>query len=324
MQLPLTFEVSVSSYKRITIPKWISFIETKDVVEGFIQLIKPDDPKHDYHSPIKTEKRYYFSRQVAQNRMISLGALRYSLPNKKFTPRLLVTIENVKKAISTDLCFNLVSYIYQDGEFLLNYETIQLKPTVQFFLDSLAERVLEGLFQANMSKKSSILKDSYYLDDDKIWIIPIENQTFDEMGGKVPLLLFLILNQECYEKYIQNQEEVLHLFKRFNIWLLDRVEFNKANLANLSSQLQNIIVLGIEPEYYSAAEILRMKEPRGQIIQIVIKEHENRGIKVKKLAEVLRRDPTEIQKIVDELAKEGLVIKFVQNGEEVVDSSWVV
>ncbi|MHA1224842.1 MAG: hypothetical protein ACTSP3_16620 [Candidatus Heimdallarchaeaceae archaeon] len=218
----------------------------------------------------------------------------------------------------------MVSYIYQDGEFLLNYETIQLKPTVQFFLDSLAERVLEGLFQANMSKKSSILKDSYYLDDDKIWIIPIENQTFDEMGGKVPLLLFLILNQECYEKYIQNQEEVLHLFKRFNIWLLDRVEFNKANLANLSSQLQNIIVLGIEPEYYSAAEILRMKEPRGQIIQIVIKEHENRGIKVKKLAEVLRRDPTEIQKIVDELAKEGLVIKFVQNGEEVVDSSWVV
>jgi len=87
MKLPYTFESSVTSANRITIPTMLTYIETGDRIEGYIQLLTDD-------------KTYPFDKKLSSSRHITIGHIKSSLPSKQLTSRLRVTIQKIHKSIS--------------------------------------------------------------------------------------------------------------------------------------------------------------------------------------------------------------------------------
>jgi len=126
IKLPITYETAVTTSNRITVPKWITYIEIGDRIEGFIQLIDQ-------------ETKYPYDKKVSSTRHITIGFLRTNLPDKKLPSRLKITIEKVHKTISEGLDFNLVTYKSDNGAYLMNFSTAKPEPGIQFRLDTFTE-----------------------------------------------------------------------------------------------------------------------------------------------------------------------------------------
>ena len=150
MKLPVTFEAAVTSSNRVTVPTWLTFIESGDIIEGFIQLLDSD-------------ATYPFEKKLSSTRHITVGLIKPFLPLKELPHRLGITIHKVHKSISESLDFNLVGYREENGHYLMNYSTIKPESAVQFHLDTSTEEFVEAHFDERTS--STMTTEPVYLEE---------------------------------------------------------------------------------------------------------------------------------------------------------------
>jgi len=304
LKLPVTFEADVTSSNRVTIPTWLSFIEQGDSLEGYLQLIDKED-------------KYPFDKTVSSTRHITVGFLKPYLQSRELPSRLRITIEKVHKQPTEGLDFNLVGYKEENGTYTMIHP---VKPdlTSQFQLDTLADDFAKNFFEDKTSALKK-LDEVFYIEEAKKWIKPVVLLLSDEMGAKVPVILFLVLSQDYYQKLSIKIEVLL---KRFISWIFDINDFNISTLSKLSSQLQMILENDTEPEYLDMKEIFDLPSPQRDIALIVIKEHRHRGIILEKLLAKIKDTKQNVEKAIDELVKRGIIRTFEENNAIVIDSLW--
>jgi DNA replication protein DnaD len=310
IKLPISFEAAVTSSNRITIPTWITYVEGGDEVEGYVQIIGK-------------EITFPFTKKVSNTRHITVGFVRSSLPDKQLPSRLQITIEKVNKVISEGLNFNLVSYKSENGDYLMNFSTAKAEPSIQFRLDTFTVDFVQDYFQRRSEKVNQFL-DPFYDEEEKRWIIPIYIPIPDEMGSTIPFVVYLVLSQDYYQKYLDVNEKIRKLILRLSNWAFDISDFNIETLSKLSSQLQEILEKNLEPEYYEMKAILEMATEEREILLITLKEHRSGGISLNLLAEQLQKTKQNVLQTVDKLVKQGILRKQEEDELTIIDILWVV
>jgi hypothetical protein len=310
IKLPISFEAAVTSSNRITIPTWITYVEGGDEIEGYVQIIGK-------------EITFPFTKKVSNTRHITVGFVRSSLPDKQLPPRLQITIEKVNKVISEGLDFNLVSYQSENGDYVMNFSTAKPEPSIQFRLDTFTSDFIQDYFKQKRDKVNQFL-DPFYYDEEKRWIIPIYIPIPDEMGATIPFVVYFVLSQDYYQKYLDMKEKVRKLILRLSNWAFDIGDFNKETLSKLSSQLHDILEKNIEPEYYEMKSILGMPDLEREILLVAIKEHRSGGISLNLLTEQLQKTKQSVLQTVDRLVKQGILRKQEEDDQTIVDILWVV
>ena len=310
IKLPVTFEAAVTSSNRITIPTWISYIEGGDEVVGYVQIIGE-------------EITFPFTKKVSNTRHITVGFVRSSLPNKQLPPRLQITIEKVNKIIMEGLNFNLVSYKSENGDYIMNFSTAKSEPSIQFRLDTFTSDFVQDYFKRRNEEVNQFL-EPFYFEEEKRWVIPIYIPVPDEMGATIPFVIYFVLSQDYYQKYIEVKDKIRKLILRLSNWAFDIDDFNIETLSKLSSQLQEIIEKNIEPEYYEMKAILEMPSSEREILLVVLKEHRSGGISLERLSGQLNQTRQNVLKRVEGLVKQGLLRKQESDGQTIIDILWVV
>ncbi len=309
MKLPVTFESAVTSSNRVTVPTWLSFVEEGDRLEGFVQLLDDDTS-------------YPFDKKISTTRHITVGYIRTSLPDKKLPSRLRITIQRVHKTTSEGLSFNLIGYKEEGGNYLMNYSTAKPSSSVQFKLDTYTEELVEKYFLLP-DKDISQFVEPIYEEEEKKWIIPIFVPIEDEMGAQIPVIIHFVLSQDNYHNYLESMEKVSKLILRFSNWMYDVNDFNTETLSKLSSQFQDIIEKQLEPEYFEMRAVLQLPKNERELLLIALKEHRSGGIILKTLAHQVRDSEQNVQKTVNDLVQRGVLRKFVEEGQTIVDTLWV-
>ena len=310
MKLPYTFESSVTSSNRVTIPTMLTYIESGDRIEGYIQL--PND-----------DATYPFDKKLSSSRHITIGHIKSFVPDKKLPPRLRITIQKIHKSISEDLEFNLVSYRDVKGNITMNYSTMKPQNSEQLKLDNFTQDFFSAYYTAAGSEINQFL-EPFYVDETKKWITPIVLPLIDEYGAKIPVLLFLILSQNYYQKYNDTFSKIEVLIQRLTDWIFELDDFNMETLAKLSSQLQEVIEHDNEPKYLDMKAILSLPDLQREIILVALKEHRNGGITLDTLITQVRETKQMVSSQIDELVREGIVRRFEEDGTIVIDTLWIV
>ncbi len=288
----------------------MSFIDGGDRVEGYVQLVDGDTT-------------FPFDKKLSATRHITIGFIRSSLPGKELPSRVRITIQYVHKAVEEGLSFNLVGYKKDDGNYVMNYSTAKPGSSIQFKLDTFTEEFVSGYFESKHTDVNLFL-DPIYEEERKKWIIPVFIPIQDEMGGNIPIILYLILIQDYYQKFNDYFETISKLLLRFSNWIFDIDDFNKENMSKLSSQLNDILDKGLEPEYFEIGKILQLPDLDRGILVTVLKEHRSGGITLSLLSRQLQETPQKISTKIDELTKKGILRKYDENGQTIIDTLWIV
>ncbi len=294
----------------MTIPAFLSFIEGGDRVVGYVQLIDGDETFH-------------FEKKMSTFRHITIGFIRSSLPGKELPNRVKITIQYVHKAVEEGLSFNLVGYKKDDGNYIMNYSTAKPNSSIQFRLDTFTEEFVSGYFESKNTEVNLFL-DPIYDEESKKWIIPVFIPIQDEMGGNIPVILYLILIQDYYQKFNDTFEKISKLLLRFSNWFFDINDFNKENMSKLSSQLNDLLDKNIEPEYFEMGKVLQLPDLDRGILVTVLKEHKSGGITLSLLSKQLQETPQNVSAKVDELIKKGILRKYKDNDQTIIDTLWIV
>lgn len=310
MKLPYTFESSVTSANRITIPTMLTYIETSDRIEGYIQLLTDD-------------KTYPFDKKLSSSRHITIGHIKSSLPGKQLPSRLRVTIQKIHKSISEALEFNLVSYRDIRGTYTMNYSTIKPLASEQLLLDNFTQDFFVAFF-ANTEAEINQFLEPFYIEETKKWVSPVNLIIDDESGAKIPVLLFLILSQDYYQKFNDSFSKIELLIQRLGNWIFELDDFNMETLSKLSSQLQDIIEHNKEPDYFDMKAILSLPDLRREVVLIVLKEHRNGGITLDKLVALVNETKQKVSVEIDELVKDGILRQFEDGDSTIIDTLWKI
>ena len=288
----------------------MSFIEGGDKVEGYVQLLDGDTI-------------FPFEKKLSATRHITIGFIRSSLPGKELPNRVKITIQYVHKTVEEGLSFNLAGYKKDDGNYIMQYSTAKPSSSIQFRLDTFTEEFVSEYFESKHSDVNLFL-DPLYEEEGKKWIIPIFIPIQDEMGGNIPIILYLILIQDYYQKFNDSFEKISKLLLRFSNWIFDINDFNKENMSKLSSQLNNLLDKEIEPEYLEMSKILQLPDLERGILVTVLKEHKSGGIPLSLLSRQLQETSQKISTKVDEMTKKGILRKYEENGQIIIDTLWIV
>ena len=310
LKLPVTFDATVTSSNRVNIPTWLTFIEPGDLVEGYIQLVDKDD-------------QYPFSKKLSDARHITVGHIKPFLPSKELPSRLRITIVKIHKQVSEGLDFNLVGYCEEKGTYTMNFSSVKPENSIQLHLDNFSIKFVEKYFEDEKTAIKTLL-NPFYLEEVKKWIKPIFLSLDDEMGGKVPVMLFVILSQDYYQKLNDYSQKIEVLLKRFNNWIYNINHFNIEVLSKLSSQLQLILEKDQEPEYLDMKKIFALPPLQRELALTAIKKHRDGGITFDSLVEEVRDTNQNVEKEVLALVKRGIVRRFEENNAVVIDSLWVI
>ncbi len=310
MKLPYTFESSVTSSNRITIPTMLTYIETGDRIEGYVQLIDDD-------------ATYPFDKKLSSSRHITIGHIKSFLPDKKLPPRVRITIQKIHKSISEDLEFNLVSYRDVQGNITMNYSTMKPQNSEQLQLDNFTQDFFTAYYTDIGSEFNQFL-EPFYIDETKKWITPIVLPLIDEYGAKIPVLLFLILSQNYYQNYNDTLSKTEVLIQRLTDWIFELDDFNMETLSRISSQLQEIIEHNKEPKYMDMKAILSLPDLQREIVLVALKEHRNGGITLDTLVLQTRETKQEVSAQIDELVREGILRRFEEENTVVIDTLWIL
>ncbi len=310
MKLPVTFESNVSSSNRVTVPTWLSYIEPGDLLEGYVQLLDRDD-------------QYPFSKTLSMSRHITVGHIKQFLPSRELPSRLRITIESVKKLESEGEEFNMFGYKEVNGKYRMIFNTMKLDPSIQLHLDNFTANFVEKYFENENSTIKQCL-ELKYLDKVKKWIKPISLVLEDEMGAKIPVIIFLKLSQEYSERLSKYSTKIDTLLQRFSKWIFDINDFNIEILSKLSSQLKLILEKQQEPEYLDMKDIFPLPDLQREIILIAIKEHPNRGITFDKLVLATRESKQNVDKAIEKQVNKGYLRRFEENETDIFDTLWIV
>jgi len=288
----------------------LSFIDGGDRVEGFVQLIDDDTA-------------YPFDKKLTATRHITIGFIRSSLPGKKLPKRVRITIQYVHKAVEEGLCFNLVSYKKDNENYIMNYSTAKPSSSIQFRLDTFTEEFVSEYFESRYTDDNLFL-DAIYEEEGKKWIIPVFIPIQDEMGGKVPVIIYLILIQDYYQKFNDSFEKISKLLLRFSNWIFNINDFNKENMSKLSSQINNLLDKKLEPEYLEMGKILQLPDLERGILVTVLKEHRSGGITLSLLSRQLQETSEKVSAKVEEMSRRGILRKYEENDQTIIDTLWIV
>jgi len=310
MKLPYTFESSVTSANRITIPTMLTYIETSDRIEGYIQLLTDDKP-------------YPFDKKLSSSRHITIGHIKSFLPSKQLPSRVLVTIQKIHKSISEALEFNLISYRDIRGNYTMNYSTIKPVASEQLLLDNFTQDFFFAFF-SNIEAEINQFLEPFYVEETKKWVSPVNLMVDNEFGAKIPVLLFLVLSQDYYQKFNDSFSKIELLIQRLSNWIYELDDFNVETLSKLSSQLQNIIEHDKEPEYLDMKAILSLPDLQREIVLIALKEHRNGGITLTTLTTQVKETKQRVSVEIDELAKNGILRLFEEGDSTIIDTLWII
>ncbi|MFW9853382.1 MAG: hypothetical protein ACFFDS_10590, partial [Candidatus Thorarchaeota archaeon] len=288
----------------------MSFIDGGDRIVGYVQLIDG-------------EESFPFEKKLSATRHITIGFIRSSLPGKELPKRVKITIQYVHKAVEEGLSFNLVGYKKDDGNYIMNYSTAKPNSSIQFKLDTLTEEYVSQYFESKLTDVNLFL-DPIYEEESKKWIIPVFIPIQDEMGGNIPVIIYLVLIQDYYQKFNDSFENISKLLLRFSNWIFDVNDFNKENISKLSSQLNDLLDKNLEPKYFEMGRILQLPELDRGILVTVLKEHKSGGITLSLLSKQLQETPQKVSAKVNELIKKGILRKYNDNGQTIIDTLWIV
>ncbi|MCG3223854.1 MAG: hypothetical protein H7647_05270 [Candidatus Heimdallarchaeota archaeon] len=237
--------------------------------------------------------------------------------------RVNITITKVNKIVIDDFCFNLVSYKQDENKYIMNFSSIKPNTSIQFKLDTLAEEYGNTLFERQVSQGNHYLEPIFEEKDGK-WIISIYITAQDDMGNVFQFIFFLILSQECYQKYNTTIEKIKKLVQRFSTWINSNDDLNKENLSKLSSQLREILEKETEPSYLEMKEILKMPTSEREIVLVVLKEHRSGGVSLEHLAQLLRESQKIVSEVVSKLANKGFLRQLKEEDVTIIDSLWII
>ncbi|NPD89005.1 MAG: MarR family transcriptional regulator [Asgard group archaeon] len=205
----------------------------------------------------------------------------------------------------------------------MNFSTAKPESSIQFRLDTFTADFVQDYFQRRKEGVYQFL-DPFYDEEEKRWIIPIYIPIPDEMGATIPFVVYLVLSQDYYQKYLDVKEKIRKLILRLSNWAFDISDFNKETLSKLSSQLQEILEKNIEPEYYEMKAILEMPILEREILLVALKEHRSGGISLDLLTEQLQKTKQSVLQTVNSLVKQGILRKQEEDDQIIVDILWVV
>ena len=310
MKLPYTFESSITSNNRLTIPTMLTYIEPGDRIEGYIQLLNDD-------------KTYPFDKKLSSSRHITIGHIKSFLPGKQLPSRIRVTVQKIHKSISEALEFNLVSYRDISGNYTMNYSTIKPVVSEQLLLDNFTQDFFVAFF-ANTEAEINQFLEPFYVEETKKWVSPVNLLIDDEFGAPIPVLLFLVLSQDYYQKFNDRISKIELLIQRLSNWIYELDDFNMETLSKLSSQLQDIIEHNKEPDYLDMKAILSLPDLRREIALIVLKEHRNGGINLDTLLTQVKATKQKVSVEIDELVKDGILRLFEDGDSTIIDTLWKI
>jgi len=144
------------------------------------------------------------------------------------------------------------------------------------------------------------------------------------MGGTIPVILYLVMSQEYYQKYNDSLKKIAKLVLRMSNWVFSINDFNTETLSKLSSQIKDILDKQTEPEYLEMSAILKLPKLEREILLVTLKEHRNGGITLQNLAEQVRVNQKTVLEKAEELIRKGILRKFEDNDQTIIDSLWVV
>ena len=311
LKLPITFDANVGSNNRVTIPAWLSYVEPGDTVKGYVQIIDKNP-------------RYPFEKNVLSSRHITVGFIKASLRNQEMPSRLRITIEEViKSKVEVLEDFNLVGYKEDNGSYAMSFSTIKPELETQFHLDTLTSDFIQKYFEDSTTAVDKFV-EPFYLADSKKWIRPLFLLLDDEMGARIPTLIYLILSQDYYQKMLINADLVDTLLQRFTNWIFDIADFEKPVLHMLSSHLQFILEKGDEPDYLDTKDLLKLADLQRKIVLMLIKEHVNRGMSTDNIVALIKDSKSNVKKAINELVEKGILRKYSVEDIDITDTFWVV
>ena len=205
----------------------------------------------------------------------------------------------------------------------MNYSTAKPSSSIQFRLDTFTEEFVSRYFESKHTDVNLFL-DPIYEEEGKKWIIPVFIPIQDEMGGNIPIIFYLILIQDFYQKFNDSFENISKLLLRFSNWVYDINDFNTENMSKLSSQLNDLLDKNLEPEYFEMGKILQLPDLERGILVTVLKEHKTGGITLSLLSKELQETQQKVSAKVDELIKKGILRKYNDNSQTIVDTLWIV
>ena len=308
VKLPLSYETKVSSSYRVTVPKWISFIEPGDTIEGHLRFLGEDGV-------------YLYEKKVSVNRHITIGHVKHFLPNKKLPPRVEIIIEQVTKAFDEGIEFNLIAYSYDEKNTVMNFSLVKPLPQVQLILDYKSEKIMTSFFN-NTKENFPLFQEIEY--EEHRWIVPLFFSLHTMIGVKIPSLLFLVMNQNLYQKFNNTKDTIAKLLQRYISWLNDINDLNKETLSKLSMQLLNILENQKTPRYYETKDLLRLDDAKRAVLLIALKEHKKGGLTLQKLSTKIKMDIKTTSDIVENFIEQGVLRIYTEDRIDVIDTTWVI
>ncbi|MHA1778315.1 MAG: hypothetical protein ACTSUF_04670 [Candidatus Heimdallarchaeaceae archaeon] len=303
-QLPATFRGQIRSKWRITIPTYITFIEPRDYVSGYITI-----PHSDVKIPFQ-------NKLVNASRMVSIGSLLRHLPrgmDPKSITYVDMTIERVKKSIQSEVesYFNVCLYQIKEQTPLLNFTLQAVSDDIQFHLDDFAVKYTQKILGSTFKRYEFV--EPFLIENLQLWITPIFF-SIRELSMKYAYIMILILDLENYQNYLKVKKQMERLIRRFVSWANDTTSVNVETLAKLSTDMQRLIYQNQEPEYYDIGKIINLPEFQRDIIINLIRSHRSRRfLSINELAQIIGQPNWIIEDHIAELLDKGLIYEVQEN-----------
>ncbi len=308
-ELPLTYETSVTTSNRVIVPIWANFINPGDTVIGEVNILGIDET-------------YPFEKKVSSSRYYTIGHIKKFLPQRKFPPRVVLTITRVIKAEPETVSdINIYAFSKNEEEQTFSFAFSPISETLRFYINEINEGIFVN-FYANSNTFSRITVNSTYKKEEDIWLLTYTLPLDPELGGIIPGIITIIVDSAQYNLYLNHQEKVLILIKRFSNWLCDINDFNKDNLTILAKSFIKIIAKGEEPEYSGVGQLLALSQIEREILLFALQSHHEKGIPKQELYSYLSYEQEEIDDVLKELVEDHVLRIYKHNNKEYVDTLW--
>lgn len=297
-KLPATYRGKVGTKWRVTVPTYLSFIEPKDYISGYITIIQTGE-----QIPFK-------EKMINVSRMFSIGNLLRHLP-RNLDPKSIayvdVTIEQVKKStqLEAEVEFNVLLYHLSESNPVLVYSLESLSTSLQFTIDNYISKLAEEIFGSTFAKFKFF--EPLYLDNHELWLAAIFF-SIKELVLKHGYFLVIVVDLEHYQSFVASQKALKRLIRRFVSWVNGQNNINVATLSRLSGDIQKIIFFQQEPQYYNLSKIMLSSEPEKHILINLLRAHRaNEVLSIQDLIRLTKQDQWQIEESIDSLLHKGLI-----------------
>jgi len=311
--LPITIEVKVGSYYRVTIPKYLNFIEENDIISGTIKISGMDS-------------LFPFEKKVSSNRTITVGFIKSSIIDEKIPERIILTINSVKHQDKPKSSFASLSFLQEGNNLLTIHSAGAVNNETILYLKEKSLRYIEEQYKPQEFENKFLFLAVEYLKKEKTWAVPIAYKLQGDFSENILGILYLLFPQPEYQQFNELKEYFLSLVERFSLWLNWVDEFNSNVLDILFKQFRRILETSKPISFYGLQEIMKIKDIiKKRILLVAIKNRKRNGLTLNELCTFLELDDIKlVNKKLDELVSQELIIKHELDDDFAFDISWVL